>query len=161
MKRLPGAPSWWQWLQKPSGVSTLCQDAQTHQLKPPQVEEASSAVTLLCHPCPRGIRAGLPQRNELIICVRKLREEQPIWQNEAFGLNSALGYVPATLAADSAPPLALRPGARVWAFLGSSKSFTPKSTRTKWRKKLNSEGKVAAFASAGKHSDSPSRVARV
>ena len=110
---------------------------------------------------PRGMRAGLPQANGLIICVCKPGEKHPIWQDEALGLNSALGYVPATPAADGAPPSALQPGAKAWGFLGLSKSLTPKSAQTKRRKKPHSEGGVAYLASARKRFDSPSRAAGV
>lgn len=51
------------------------------RLEASQVQEAPSAVALLCHPCPGWMWAGLPQGNGLIICVCKPGGEFPIWQD--------------------------------------------------------------------------------
>lgn len=74
-------------------------------LKSPRVEDASSAVTLLCHPCPGGCRLGSPREmGSLFVC--KPWGEHPIWQYEARGLNPALSYVPATPTAGGVLPWA-------------------------------------------------------
>lgn len=86
-----------------------------------QVQEAPSAAALLCHPCPGWMWAGLPQGNGLIICASP-GESSP---SGGMGLNSALGYVLASPAADSAPPSAPRP--RAWGFLALSESLMAKS----------------------------------
>lgn len=137
MKRVSETPSWRRWLQTQSGVATLHQDVQTHRPKPPWVEEASSAVTLLCHPCP-WVDAGWcpPGKWAHYLCLQAWGGgEHPIWQDEALGLNSALGYVPATPAADGALPLAPQPGAGARGFLGLSKNAHTQIHQDKMKEK--------------------------
>lgn len=92
------------------------------QFEASQVQEAPSAAALLWHPCPGWMWAGLPREMGSLFVSASPGESSP---SGGMGLSSALGYVLASPAADSAPPSV--PRARAWGFLPLSESLMAKS----------------------------------